>query len=331
MIKPNKLATSVATILGASAIASGAAVAGAGLWPHVVFSPSVTTVVSVINSDTSVTTPDDLHYIFWYKDIDPASSDTPPNLRACDEVNVFLPTSPNDIQSIDLGNVFGATTLGVLFNDPSFNNDWAGAGRSFALAAATGVSPLRGYLVVDNSDTAGENISGDALVLEYTNGAAWGYFAKTDENDDFSDDGIPDGDSAQVSAKPFEEVTTAFMTTPVGPLMADVGDYAAELELTIQGFGGAGVMYDRDENPVSGSIPQEVVCVGRVEAADLVTSGAATFLPDGGWSNLQVNALDDATTGAVVYQLEYGEGTFNGQPLQGGANTTYNNAFELLP
>lgn len=323
MIKPNKLATSVATVLGASAIASGAAVAGAGLWPHVVFSPSVTTVVSVINSDTTFDSPDDLHYIFWYKDIGFGGA----NGAACDEVNVFLPTSPNDIQSIDLGNVFGASTLGVLFNDPSFQNDWAGANRSFALAAATGVSPLRGYLVVDNSDTVGENVSGDALVLEYTNGAAWGYFAKTDVNDDFSDDGISDGDSVQISAKPFEEITTAFMTTPVGPVMENFGSYSARLALTI---GGAGVMYDRDENPVSGSRPQTVTCVGRVDASDLITSGAATFLPDGGWSNLGVTALGTAT-GAIVYQLEYGEGTFNGEPLLGGLNTTYNNAFELLP
>ncbi|MEA1051512.1 hypothetical protein U5801_17110 [Lamprobacter modestohalophilus] len=328
MIKPNKLATSIAIAIGVSAISSGAAVAGAGLWPHVVNSPSVTTVVSVINSDTSPTSPDTLHYILWYKNIDPDTSATPPNLRACEEVNVFLPTSPNDIQSIDLGNVFTDPTedprLGVLFNDPSVNNDWAGSGRTFALAQAANTTPLRGYLVVDNSDTAGENVSGDALVLEYATGAAWGYYAKTDSGDDFEDEGISHLDSAQISAKPFAQIDTSFMVTPVGPDMSLVGNYTADINLNV---GGISVMYDRDENPVSGANPATVRCVGRVEATDLVTGGAQSFLPDGGWSNLIVT---NPLGGAVVYQLEYGIDNFNGQPLPAGAQGNYyNNAFEL--
>lgn len=331
MIKQNKLAASIATAIGASALVSGAAVAGSGLWPHVVFSPSVTTIVSVINEGVV----DELHYILYYKDI----SVDDPNLELCEEVNVFRPTSPNDIQSIDLGNVYGSATQGVLFNDPSINNNWEGRG-SYALAAATGLSSLRGYLIVDNSVADAEDVSGDALILEYANGAAWGYQAKTTGTIgplDFSGEGIADGDSSQTSIKPFAEIATGFMVTPVSDNMwPDGGRDVTDISLEVDTFGILGVMFDRDENPVSGSTPQTVVCVGRVNATDLLSSGAEAFLPDGGWSNLSVDYAGGPggtkpADGAVVYQLEYGEGTFNGEPIGTvtGTNATYNNAFEL--
>ncbi|MBK1617712.1 hypothetical protein CKO42_04435 [Lamprobacter modestohalophilus] len=325
MIKQTKLAASITVALGASAIATGAAVAGTGFWPHVVYSPSVTTVVSVINQNQSG---DDLHYVLYYKD----ATD---NTAACQEVNVFKPTSPNDIQTIDLGAVFGSTTKGVLFNDPSVNNDWDADPRTFALAQAAGQNPLRGYLLVDNSGTTATDVSGDALVLEYTNGATWGYKAEESFNSDFRNSGLTIGidDVSQVSIKPFAEINTSFMVTPVsanmGALDGTGGDDSVTLRMRVQANGITGVMYDRDENPVSGAAEAPVVCVGRVNATELVGAGAQTFLPDGGWSNLEIlpNAagIVAGTTGAVVYQLEYGSGTFNGETMSG----TFNNSFEL--
>lgn len=339
MIKQKTLAASIAAAVGSTAIASGAAIAGTGFWPHIVHSPSVTTVVSIINQSQFGYDPagnaafngGNLHYILYYKPLD-GNND---NLESCVEVNQFLPTSYNDIQTVDLGAHFGASTQGVLFNDPSVNNNWQGSGKNYAMAALTGEAALRGYLLVDNSLGAPGSISGDAMLFEYVNGATWGYEALEAANADF-DFAVSGNQNATVSLKPWAEIETAFMVTPVNGDMAAAFDREVRLSLGTPGGLSNSVVFDRDENAVSGTDPENVVCVGRVNAMDLLTSGAQNLTPDGGWGDLRITGINDTnmyTTsdaewvfGAVVYQLEYGMDTFNGESMPG----VFNNGYRLF-
>ncbi|MCF7983569.1 MAG: hypothetical protein K9L70_04125 [Thiohalocapsa sp.] len=319
------LASAISIVLGASAIGVGTAHAASAFFPHVVMSPSVTTIVSVANTSAdnynqSGTGPGDfLHYRLYYKD---AAN----NLDPCVEVNAFRPTSQFDLQTIDLGGVFGAFDLGVLFNDPSFFNDWRGPNQTFALGSLTGLVASRGYLVVDNADASGASLGGEAFVFEFANGATWGYqaFAQfgNEPETEFDYEFASSAEFNFVSIMPFEEISTAFMVTPVTTNMVPGGSnaftaavrYASPLDPNI-------AFFDRDEGAISGRVEQGVVCVGRIDASDLLTDAALSLVPDGGWSILE---LSDP---AVVYKLEYGIGSFNGEAING----VFNNAFQLMP
>ncbi len=358
MFAKNTLASAVAAAIGVSAV--GIAQADSVFFPYAAVSDSVTTVVSVINRATDNwdqaggSNGSHLHYRYYYKSGDAAED----QLAICEEYNEFLPTSVNDIQTIDLGGVFGADTAGVLFNDPSINNQWQQSGRDYAFGR--NVAPSRGYLYVDNRDDNEDRntLSGEAFVFEFGSGAAWGYQAHNANG--FEDTGggsdyraAASESPSNVAIMPFNEITTAFFVTPVDFDQAPdfQNNYRARVEFVTSGRGD---LYDRDENLISGTLPQDVVCVGRVDAADMLSDGTRARLIDGGWGSIwnyrvtdvngtwtpaaysstasggleaaaNRNATDD---GAVVIKLEYNlGGTINGESVGG----VYNNAIMLAP
>lgn len=326
MIKRKALALAISAVVG-GAMAS-AAYADSAFFPQVVYSPTVTTIVSVVNTSGRNYTPagapdgDNLHYRLYYKDLLSPTVAT----DKCEEVNVFRPTSKFDLQTFDIGNVTtdpADNVLGVLFNDPSVNNDWKKANLTYALGTLTGLEAFRGYLVVDNAERDNDKtLTGEAVVLDFVNGSSWGYSAldragETDEDvvgGEF-DYGLNGERSAsrspyQTAIMPFAEVNTAFLVTPIydrdqgsarfraprwrfasdrviGNVAPDSHNgYKATLRLDTDATGRF-ALFDRDEVVVSGTVPREVVCVGRVEAQSLLTAGALASLPNGGWGNLR--------------------------------------------
>lgn len=180
-LKKTAIATAVAGSLGAGLALADDVV----LFPYVSNGPTFTTLVSVINTSSRLfdtaynrstgTGYNRLHWVYAYKG-GAAATD---NLAPCSEIDYPLPTSKNDIQTVDLGAHFGATTLGVLFSDPSSNNNWKKAGDdglTYAMASIP-TKPNRGHLLVANadSDSAAQTIWGEAVSIEYGAGAAWGY------------------------------------------------------------------------------------------------------------------------------------------------------------
>lgn len=335
-LKLKKLTIATAAVLTTGMI--GQSQADDLLFPYVVKSQAVTTVISVINTGQDT---EQLHYRLWYKNGASAGD----NLASCSEVNVFRRTSPNDIQTIDLGGVLD-NELGVMFNDPSINNDWQGAGGNFDLTAGL-TSPVRGYMVIDdqtdgseprNSDGA---LSGEAFVFEFQSGAAWGYQAASAVTEDgaagnFFGSAINYTGGANISVMPWDSATTRFFVTPLVRDMRsgnnDNGDTVSNAEpdkensvrLTM-GNTGEVAMYDRDENPVSGNENGIVNCVGAFDAEDLISEGARLQLPDGGWG--QLNYPDSSETkSASVIKLEFNEGTSS---FAGASSNTFNNAFQL--
>ncbi|QGU33809.1 hypothetical protein [Thermochromatium tepidum] len=289
MFAKNTLASAVAAAIGVSAV--GVAQADTVFFPYAALSPTVTTIVSVINTtddnwnQSGAYAATHLHYRFYYKNIAAGEG----LLNNCEEYNEYLPTSRNDIQTIDLGGVFGSNTAGVLFNDPSVNNRWQQSGRDYALGR--NVQPARGYLTVDNSDGTivdldgddGETLAGEAFVFEFGSGAAWGYQAYSSDDADFRF--AASQSPSPVALMPFNEITTAFFVTPVSidqtPDFAN--DYRARIEFVTTARGD---LYDRDENLISGTVPQDVVCVGRINASSLLSDGTAARLVNGGWGQL---------------------------------------------
>lgn len=327
--------------LAAAMIAAGTlgtAQASSVLFPYVVNGGSVTTVVTVVDVNYAYATgyANLLHWALWYKD----GANAEKNDAACQEVNQWLPSSSNDVQTVDLGGKFGSTTKGVLFNDPSINNNWKASNKRFDMANLAS-KPLRGYLLVDDEFYVGSMdtplLEGEAMVFEFATGASWGYTAGRSVNQNFLNDSDITFTSGQnVSIKPWGETTTKFFVTPIDVNMFNGNNAADTKKLASIQLQRAGVvMYDRDENPVSGSVPQGVNCVGSVDAKTLVTSSALTLLPDGGWGQLNsilgqgtvgINGEKETVSAVSVIKLDYNSGAkFNGEAVTG----TFNNAFQL--
>ena len=349
-----KMKTLAVAMLAAGTMTS--AQAAEVLFPYVVNSSTVTTVVSVVNANPTNTGPGaNLHYRLWYKD----GANAEVNSANCLETDVLRSTSFLDIQSVDLGGKFGASTLGVLFNDPSVNNNWKYANQSFALASFA-AKPMRGWLLVDDNSSnaqgaqtgASGDLQGEAMVFEFASGAAWGYQAGVGDvgvgsgfTDPASTVNFGNGLAALVNFAPFTETETKFFVTPLmafgvapgmnGPLgnnndnPANTIPDGYRLALGDNAF----AIVDRDENIISGAVPQDVTCVGSVNAKTLISGATLAQVPNGGWSILTGQSRGDAVPGtnvviggATVIKLDYNvKSTFNGETTKG----VYNNAYIL--
>jgi hypothetical protein len=346
-----KLSALSMAIAAAGLAATVAQAADVALFPYVVNSPTVTTLVTIVDQggnnvgyDSSGNTPGGrLHWRLHYK----AGANATNNTAFCDEVNYYLPSSPNDIQTVDLGGVFGANTKGVLFNDASINNNWnAGttATINYMLGKAAGATQ-RGVLFVHNAEnTPAQTLYGEAMIIDFSTGAAWGYQALLRDNGGSNDQTAFDFSAQATNAfgsppdivtfMPTNETTTRIFVTPVNSGGSMLGANGASIagwdrlnaRVTLQT--GTGVAFDRDENLVSGSVQHNVVCVGAVDVTQMMTSGAAAVLANGGWGTLAIspgNVNGAAPTGlAVATKLEFNTtGKLNGQAIPG----TFNNGF----
>ena len=350
--KLNKIAAAMAVGLGTSVVGMNVAQADAILFPYVVASDTVTTILSVIN-DSEADIPQ-LHYRHFYKKLPAAPSD---NGAGCVPSDFSQPTSPNDIVTFDVSGQFG-DTRGVLFEPAQAN---AVYNKDFA--TFRNVKPVRAYTIVDNNGVQGYSIAslaGEAFIIQFTQGSVWGYQAYNSAEIggidatgtpvvgnpyDFSDRAEVNGEVmvprvagedyrnywAPIAVMPFagDEVQTALFVTPVtdstgfqlnSAISATVGLRVIDPD-SIEPY----VMYDRDENPYSGAIDQNVTCVGRVGIGSMVSEATRNYLiGTGGWSNVAVLKGQ-----AVVMKIEFNEAapaTLAGKPAGGG---TYNNAFWL--
>lgn len=360
--KVNKIAAAVAVSLGTSVVGMNAAQADEILFPYVVNSTTVTTILSVINDDDF--TIGDLHYRYYYKAGPAAVSNT----TACQEVDIIRTTSDNDIVTFDVGGPYG-DAQGVLFEPEQVNAEYDG---SFGVFRSPDLKPVRAFAIVDNNNFGfiGQNVWGEAFIIQFTEGSVWGYGAYDAAHIlvdggiinpyEFSDrtekagevlvapprGAIVDDFAAPIAVMPFAEVSTTLFVTPIAttlnnppanPLFQLRGDLTAVIAAVVNDPSNfvLDVMYDRDENPVSGAVPQPVVCVGAVPIPSLISAAARQFVENGGWTNVVVlpRPAEDPpqarTNQAVVIKLEYNDrppATLDGKPAGGG---TYNNSIWL--
>jgi hypothetical protein len=383
--KVTKIAAAVAAGLGVSMVGMNAAQADSVFFPYLIASPAVTTILSVIDEGNAKNT--DMHYRYYYKkDLGDAEKN---RISHCLEANYPSGSSANDIVTFDIANVFG-DTKSVLFEPTT-----AGRYDDFAIfreAALAGGKAIRANAVFDNDIDVqfGRNVSGEAFIIEFANGAVWGYQAYNAAEIyaidppsgssttsvpyvvnpyDFSDRSEADGEvlvqpaagltKAQqiekyrvpIAVMPIAEVTTRLFVTPVAtvtpfqtPIERNIYAVGVRLEVndnsTLQQ-----VMFDRDENPISGRVTKNIVCVGAVDVPEMISEAILSRVANGGWTNVgvtlgAVGLTLDPNTGAnsvaaanvnqaTVMKLEFGltaDGKLGGVDVGAGS---YNNGFWL--
>jgi len=228
-----------------------------------------------------------------------------------------------------------------------------------------GLTPARGFLVVDNYDSPNApfegSLFGEIMLVDFAGGAVWGYSAYNAAPNtnlagallryDFSDRNetageVVAGDPSMgadnlrsagglsspvtTSVLPIASsstngyITTRFFVTPIAHNVVFDQDPTAAVSLSSQGYApNVGqlqpnlttrlwlsavytntpndVMYDRDENPVSGQTPVTVTCVGAVDVQNLLSAGALREIGDfGGWTDVQVQAPGSLATITTV-------------------------------
>lgn len=370
-LKMNKIAVAVSAAMGASMVA-GVANADSIFFPYVVKSPSVATILSVVNTSDNMGTDiwqndpaTHTHVRLVYKE----AANATVNTAQCQSIDRTYPSSRNDLVTFDVGGVFGDDSS-VLFGDPT---DYSG--MDFGLA--TPASLMRGFVLVDNDPVlagvgatnygAEATMFGEALVLEYSNGAAWGYRALNADQDSTSLNFRPEvfgagvdglrvpvlgyndnltvtqnangGGMARATILPWgtaDQFMTTFFVTPTHTNQYSAYQFSlnALVGPNLVGFGedASAMMFDRNENPVSGREFNNVACVGAVDVTSMM-SGFIVNGPErltGGWTNIQVatGTLSTASytrvSHAAVIKLEYNlTETFDGMETGG----VFNNAF----
>jgi len=282
--------------------------------------PNVTTIVSVLNRH-SWGTSTHLHYIYRYKQ---SLVDGEPNISGdCISYEFTRPTWEGDLVSFDAsGSLNGGNAL---FGD---TNNY---GEGFAMP---GSGPRRAYLLVTNSDAAGNRVDvtdkvklmGEAIIMDIAYGAAWGYRAINDlEREDYSFRNVRYTNGGVYSALPSHgyvdrrftffppsEWTTRFFVTPIGWNMHSQ-NLTATVALEV------GVIYDRNGNRYTFTpIDKTVRCTAAIDLKDLVDATVWSAIENiGGWSWFGVTSGD-----AIVYKLEY----VLENPTYGGTN---NNGYLL--
>jgi hypothetical protein len=156
--------------------------ADAIMFPWVVKSATVSTIISVVNTSGAVGVffpgvysvsgiPLTLHYQYIYKGTT-ANTATEP----CLEVDFTRQTSLNDIVTFDAAGAIGGGK--PLFNDTALNTPYSNLRFDMGDGVA---APRRAYLLVDNTTgglTTGDGaLYGEAILMELNEGAAWGYIA----------------------------------------------------------------------------------------------------------------------------------------------------------
>jgi hypothetical protein len=348
MLKQNKLAIAVAMTLGATmggvSLAQATSFSNVLFFPHVAGGGTIASIVTVVN-EASYAKGDYsnglIHLRLWSKPWTSAASNT----ATCGEVNEYPATSYNDVVTFDLfnGGLGGVATAfgndkGIMFenNLTTERVDYSST-ATYAIGDTLSL-PRRGFLLVDSktSGESGPDLAGEMFIFDFGNGASWGYLPYGGEDFNFYGEAGNEAFQGLMPIMPFDEVSTNLMVTPVGETKQDDGKIVTRV-VPRQDYSVIG-MYDRDEGAVSTSIKADVVCVGKVNMADLLFGGV-DLVParytDGGWTYITTEgpsiletlfAGTNATDAAVVYKLEYNTGnTFNGVSVNG----VFNNAYEL--
>ena len=183
-----KMALSVVVIALTMLLSFGAALdqanADALLFPWVVKSTAISTIVSVVNTAAinplfpPFTGTEQLHWSYFYKDDGSGGLDNS-QTASCVDLDFKMNTSQMDVVTVDCaGNINGGLPM---FGDT--NNALSG-GVSAALSAP---GDRRAFLIVDNNtpimslpgqlNNIDTTLYGEAMIIEISTGAAWGYVA----------------------------------------------------------------------------------------------------------------------------------------------------------
>jgi hypothetical protein len=304
-------------------VAAKDAKADAIMFPWIVKSDTVSTLISLVNTCGPIGTYGggllnlEMHYEYWYKE-STANGQT----ETCDQHSDKIPTSKDDILTFDAScNINNGEAL---FNDPSPYD-----GASFCLNET---SPRRAFLLVDNNTpqyvTDGVNVDGtlygEAIVMEIAAGAAWGYIAYNSaggevgtqsaavsfiDTTDLQGEVVWGEDSlgiiqeyTQTVLLPPDVFTTKMFVTPIsdpdqgGTGNQREGDINTRIQLrTMEPLTSELVdgIYDSDENPMDGTPNKNIVCTSGDDLSSLINPGnynAWIASGENGWAFVVLSA-----------------------------------------
>ncbi len=280
---------------------------------------NVTTIISVVNKADSANY---LTYIYRYKAGNAALD------AGCTTQSFTRPTHTNDLVTFDVSGIFSSGN--AMYNDPD------AYGGAFGLNPS---NPIRGYLLVTHSNASGSRIDvsdssiseaertlyGEAVLLDITSGAAWGYTAQNDMdqgfyiemddlhaiNEGFGGTNYYAGEGCPFTFFPKNVWTTKLFVTPIAFNSTTQPDLRSDLTATIklitakdssqphlQDTGSCGTSPCSETEGVfsrSGTVVPKssglggtlVKCVGAINVYDLMDSTQRSQLENtGGWAIL---------------------------------------------
>lgn len=275
------------------------------LFPVITVSPTVTTIISVLNVSSDISY---MHYIYRYKDGSASAS------SGCTTKEFTRNTYEDDLVSFDAQGTFNSGN--ALFGDTD------SYGGSFELSS-TGI--YRAYLVVTHSDASGTRtdtscigcLAGEAIVMDIAAGAAWGYKAVQEmSTQDYTFVNYNDGGGVYDSVSSSlwflgwrfftlfspNEWTTKFFVTPIGGDMRS--DQSAQIAVID--------FKDRTRSTYSPTLTPSITCTTALRPDDLLDSTIYSNIQNSGGFGLMAIIAGDA----IMYKLEY---VLN-NPTYGGTN-----------
>ena len=307
--------------------------ADAMLVPMKTLSPAVSTNVAGVNKDPQGI----LNLNYFTKSPDLSTPCTDEGVK-----QVAASGRANDMVSFDASGIFlDGAGGGPLFGDAEVLAPYGAAEFS-----TTNAGVARGFLIVDDGDDTSEggtgaDLYGEAIMLEITGGAAFGYRALNPAQDvanvpgpvlgnwggltahlgEVLDQGLGTG-FAGVTLLPPSEWTTRFFVTPVADgagtaaSQRDCETCSVSIFISPDKAGTVAGMYDRDtvmrsEPFAPAPLPtsaKNVVCTGAVDMTNILPQAVVYQISSqGGWGYVQIRS---GTSGhmensAVVLKLEF--------------------------
>jgi hypothetical protein len=322
----------IALCLIFSSMTAGYAHADAIMFPWVIKTDTVSTIISVVNTAQGDPILDDtLHLQYYYKVPQPNTNDVNHPENLCNEYDFLCTISENDIVSFDASGIInGGLPLWndddpFHPNDPIFVND-------FALPVE---GPVIAYLLVDNNTQSfveeGTNVDGtlygEALIVDVQSGTLWGYTAynsrytetATDFNDqvyfddgkDFQGEVIDEAEHGWTVLLPPSDYETRFLITPVSLLgQRSRIDLNAQIYLARDTSGAEGGIFLNNETPIDFVHHNNVVCTAALELKDMMITAVYNVFKDSGnqgWAYVKTlygTATQELTDEAVIGKLE---------------------------
>ncbi len=302
------------------------------LFPWVLKSSSLSTIISVVNTaELQTVGAPQLHYAYYYKEPNKAG------LRdRCFEYDLLGATSQNDVLTFDASGHLDSGQ--ALFNDMNSLAFFA-PGYSLSVNGTT-----RAFLIVDNntplyaayaSNVEG-TLYGEALITDLSNGLAWGYTAYNalgegmaesqnaqvsfGDGSDYQGEVIGPGEKGWTVMMPPSIYNTSFFVTPVGRYGQRSANINARVYTCalIDAYNNCLVpgIFLNDESPVSFIKQTNVVCTGAIQLSDLLSAAAYNTLSATGgqaWSYVKTApgnlAGTDISDEVVIGKLERNDST----------------------
>ncbi len=265
------------------------------LFPYYASGSGIWTFLTLVDTWGDAT----LHYIWNYDDL------TTTAIECTHEDADGISTAFDLIQQTVVDPSLSGIDLPALFGDASTS------AYSLVGGAAT---PVEGFLIVNSSAAIEGDFFGQAIVVDTATGLVTAYKGL---NNPVS---VAQGTWSHISTShtsymmsnyPASDVSTEWFVLVTGTVMDVATGWTGGLTLT----NGFGIVWDRDENPRSGSVTEDVDCFQRITRSDIMTTAQVTHTDNGGlwWELTNVGLINNAT-GALMSKIEASSAL--GSPLQ---------------